>query len=68
MAKSRRGVRFPNRQNGHGDRRASFSEGSEDGSSPTKLRTGAVLGGIAEVRFVPLPNHPDAMVRRIDAY
>ncbi|CAK7206156.1 phosphatidate cytidylyltransferase [Sporothrix eucalyptigena] len=48
MAKPRRGVRFPNRTNGHGDRRSSFSDASEDGLSPTKSRPTAVLSNISE--------------------
>ncbi|CAK7241322.1 MAG: phosphatidate cytidylyltransferase [Sporothrix thermara] len=48
MAKPRRGVRFPNRSNGHGDRRSSFSDASEDGQSPAKSRPAAVLGNISE--------------------
>jgi phosphatidate cytidylyltransferase len=53
MGKSRRGVRFPNRTNGHLEgRRSSFSDFSEEGS-PVKTKSG--LDGIAEVGATPPP-------------
>lgn len=49
MARTRRGVKFPHKANGHGEgRRSSFSDVSEDGS-PTKQRSGAALDNIVEV-------------------
>ncbi|KAL8381919.1 hypothetical protein RB595_005936 [Gaeumannomyces hyphopodioides] len=49
MAKSRRGVKFPHRTNGHSDgRRSSFSDVSEDGGSPTKARSPTTLNDIQE--------------------
>ncbi|EFX02094.1 phosphatidate cytidylyltransferase [Grosmannia clavigera kw1407] len=48
MAKPRRGVRFPNRANGHAERRSSFSDVSEDDGSSPKSKNGASAGGIVE--------------------
>ncbi|KAJ0363014.1 hypothetical protein COL154_005922 [Colletotrichum chrysophilum] len=48
MARTRRGVKFPHKTNGHADgRRSSFSDVSEDGS-PSKIKTGAALQNISE--------------------
>ncbi|KAH6889322.1 cytidylyltransferase family-domain-containing protein [Thelonectria olida] len=47
MARSKRGVRFPNRQNGSDGRRSSFSDVSEDGQSPTKSKSQS-LSSVAE--------------------
>ncbi|WDK20978.1 cytidylyltransferase [Colletotrichum graminicola] len=48
MARTRRGVKFPHKTNGHGEaRRSSFSDVSEDGS-PSKIKTGVALDNIAE--------------------
>jgi len=64
MGKSRRGVRFPARSNGHSElRRNSSSDISEEGS-PVKTRAEPVLDDIAEVW---MNGPPSAPVRRTPA-
>ncbi|KAL6412132.1 putative CDS1-CDP-diacylglycerol synthase [Ilyonectria robusta] len=48
MARSKRGVRFPNRQNGSDGRRSSFSDLSDDGQSPSKGKAQAQLATVNE--------------------
>lgn len=71
MPRAKRGVRFPHKaNNGHASegRRSSFSDFSEEGSSPTKPRSSSsqlqqqALGDIKEVRLQSLNEDCDILL------